>query len=106
MNRNVMTSEEEKIILLTDEQAQQTLEDFYRSVAQLIGHEETKNTLYDCSKIWVASNVWDAIIRAYQEKQPDVEEKSIITLLVISGPKADKGLGRNEVKIQSGFINS
>lgn len=98
--------EKERSVFLTDEQAKQTLGDFYRSVAQSAGHEEKEDTLYDCCRILVSPNVQDAIIKAYQEAHPEVAMESIITLLAISGPKADAELGHNEVRIQSGFIGS
>lgn len=104
MNADNMRDGEEGNIFLTDEQAKQTLEDFYRSVAKLAGHEEKEDTLYDCCRILVSANVQDAIIQAYQEKHPDAAGTNIIMLLAVSGPKVDADLGHNEVKIQPGFI--
>lgn len=106
MKMDVVKDEEERSVFLTDEQAKQTLGDFYRSVAQSAGHEEREDTLYDCRRILVSRNVQDAIIQAYQEARPNATRTDIISLLAICGPKADAELGRNEVKIQSGFIGS
>lgn len=41
-----------------------TLSEFYRCMAEEAGHEETEDTVYDCTKILVAPNVQDAIIQA------------------------------------------
>ena len=96
----------ETSVFLTDGQAKQTLGGFYRSVAQLVGHEETDDTMYDCCKILVSANVQDAIIQAYQDDIPDVRMESIITLLAIGGPKMNAELGKNEVRIHPGFIST
>lgn len=45
MNMDNVKDTEERNIFLTDEQAKQTLGDFYRSVAQSAGHEEREDTL-------------------------------------------------------------
>lgn len=99
-------NEMERSVFLTDEQAKQTLADFYRSVAQSAGYEEKEDTMYDCCRILVSANVHDAIIQAYQEMQPGIPMESIMTLLAIGGPKMDVALGKNEVRIQPGFIGS
>ena len=91
----------ETSVFLTGGQEKQTLGDFYRSVAQLVGHEETDDTMYDCCKILVS-----AIIQAYQNEIPGVRMESIITLLAIGGPKMNAELGQNEVRIQPGFIST
>lgn len=96
----------ETSVFLTGGQEKQTLGDFYRSVAQLVGHEETDDTMYDCCKILVSANVQDAIIQAYQNEIPGVRMESIITLLAIGGPKMNAELGQNEVRIQPGFIST
>jgi hypothetical protein len=99
-----MNEVKETRVLLTDEQKRQTLEDFYRSVAQSAGYEEKEDTMYDCCRILVAANVQDAIIEAYQEAHPNVEMSNIMMLLAISGPKVDRELAYNEVRIQTGFV--
>ncbi len=93
-------------VFLTDGQAKQTLGSFYRSVAQLAGHEETDDTMYNCCKILVSADVQDAIIQAYQDDIPDVSMESIIAMLAMGGPKMNAELGRNEVRIQPGFIST
>ena len=98
--------EMERSVFLTDEQAKQTLTDFYRSVALAAGYQAKEDTLYDCCRILVSANVHDAIIQAYQEMQPGIAMESIITVLAIGGPKMDAALGKNEVRIQQGFIGS
>lgn len=106
MNMDSTKNEMEKSVFLTEEQAKQTLADFYRSVAQSAGYEEKEDTLYDCCRILVSANVHDAIIQAYQEMQPDISKENIITVLAIGGPKMDAALENNEVRIQPGFIGS
>lgn len=98
--------EMERSVFLTDEQAKQTLADFYRSVAQSAGYEEKEDIMYNCCRILVSANVHDAIIQAYQEMQPGIAMESIITVLAIGGPKMDAALGKNEVRIQPGFIGT
>lgn len=106
MNMTDMKNEQETSVFLTDGQAKQTLGGFYRSVAQLAGHEETDDTMYDCCKILVSGNVQEAIIQAYQDEIPGVRMESIISLLAIGGPKMNAELGQNEVRIQLGFIRT
>ncbi len=106
MNMTDMKNEQETSVFLTDGQAKQTLGDFYRSVAQMAGHEEREDTMYDCCKILVSANVQEAIIQAYQEENPGIKMESIIALLAIGGPKMNAELGQNEVKIQPGFIRT
>lgn len=91
-------------ILLTNEQTRQTLGGFYRSVAQSAGYEEKEDTMYDCCRILVAANVQDAIIEAYQEAHLNAGMSNIMLLLAVSGPKVDKELAHNEVRIQPGFV--
>ena len=101
------TSEKvEKIIVLSQEQMEQTLEDFYRCVAKEAGYTETEDTLYDCRRILVASDVQDAIICAYQKICPRAPLEAIIIRLAMCGPKKCEDLGSGEVALQSGFVNS
>ena len=97
-------NDEEKTVVLTEEQMERTLGDFYRCVAGLVGHEETEDTMYDCTKILVASNVRDAIIRAYQATCPNAPLDAILCILAMSGPKVSSSLGCGEVAVQTGFI--
>lgn len=82
-----------------------TLSDFYRCVADEAGHEETEDTMYNCTRILVAPDVQDAIIQAYQMKWPDVPMNTIIIRLAISGLKVCDNLHCGEVVIQKGFIS-
>lgn len=103
---NVVTEDIERTIVLSQEQMEHTLEDFYRCVAEEAGYKETEDTLYDCRKILVASDVQDAIIRAYQQKCPEASMNSILLRLLASGPKMCADLESGKVTIQSGFISS
>ena len=95
----------EKIITLEEKQMSHTLSEFYRCVAEEAGHEETEDTVYDCTKILVAPNVQDAIIQAYQERWPEVPIDAIIIRLAISGPKVCGSLHCGQVVILDGFIS-
>lgn len=83
----VPENEAGRSVILTEKQMGRTLADFYRCVAKEAGYEETEETMYDCTKILVATDVQDAIIQAYQEKWPDVPMDAIIIRLAMSGPK-------------------
>lgn len=97
--------EGEKIITLAEKQMIHTLSEFYRCVSEEAGHEETEDTVYDCTKILVAPNVQDAIIQAYQERWPEAPMDAIIIRLAISGPKVCGSLHCGQVMIQDGFIS-
>lgn len=101
-----MSEEVERIIVLSQEQTEKTLEDFYRCVAKEAGYPETEDTLYDCTKILVSSDVQDAIICAYQKIYPEAPLETIIMRLAISGPKKCADLGPREVALQLGFANN
>lgn len=49
----------EKSIFLSEEQISQTLYNFYRTAAEILGYEEDEKTMYDCGRILVAANVQD-----------------------------------------------
>lgn len=102
---NVSAEDDERSIVLEGEQMGHTLADFYRCVAKEVGYEETEDTLYDCTRILVASDVQDAIIQAYQTKWPDAPMDAIIIRLAISGPKVRDSLRCGEVVVQKGFIS-
>ena len=101
----ILVEDGERSIALTEEQMENTLSDFYRCVAEEAGHEETEDTMYDCTRILVAPDVQDAIIQAYQRKWPDAPMNAIIIRLAISGPKVCDNLHCGEVVIQKGFIS-
>lgn len=92
-------------MILSEEKMEQSLPCFYRAVADAAGYTETEDTLYDCTRILVASNVQNAIIRYYETTSPELSREQVITLLLLSGPKVDAGLKENEVVIQEGFIS-
>ena len=94
----------EKSIFLSEEQMEQTLCDFYRTAAEILGYEENETTMYDCTRILVAAHVQDAIIASYKAACPKVTMEQIIMHLAMSGPKIAEDLGENEVVLQEGFI--
>lgn len=100
----LLENEDGRSVILTEKQMGHTLANFYRCVAKEAGHEETEETMYDCTKILVAPDVQDAIIQAYQEKWPDAPMDAIIIRLAMSGPKVRDNLRCGEVMIQKGFI--
>ena len=83
---------------------EQTLCDFYRTAAEILGYEENETTMYDCTRILVAAHVQDAIIASYKAACPKVTMEQIIMHLAMSGPKVAEDLGENEVVLQEGFI--
>ncbi len=92
-------------VMLSEEEMEQSLPCFYRAVAEAAGYTETEDTMYDCTRILVASNVQDAIIRYYETTSPELSREQVITLLLLSGPKVDAELKDNEVVIQERFIS-
>jgi len=94
----------EKSIFLSEEQMTQTLCNFYRTAAEMLGYEENEKTMYDCTRILVAVNVQDAIIASYKAACPKVTTEQIIIHLAISGPKVAEDLKENEVVLQEGFV--
>lgn len=94
----------EKSIFLSEEQMTQTLCNFYRTAAEMLGYEENEKTMYDCTRILVAVNVQDAIIASYKAVCPKVTMEQIIIHLAISGPKVAEDLKENEVVLQEGFV--
>ena len=49
----------EKSIFFSEEQISQTLYNFYRTAAEILGYEEDEKTMYDCGRILVAANIQD-----------------------------------------------
>ena len=92
-------------MMLSEEKMEQPLPCFYRAVAEAAGYKETENTMYDCTRILVASNVQDAIIKYYETASPRLSREQIITLLLLSAPKVGAELKENEVVIQTGIIS-
>lgn len=94
----------DKRIFLSEEQMTKTLNDFYRTVAEVAGYPEKEDTLYDCTCILIAPNVQESIIRAYEAK--GASRQQIMTCLLLSGPKVSEMLADNEVVLQDGFFCS
>jgi hypothetical protein len=86
--------------------------EFYDVVAREMGHTDTSEIKFDCTKINVAENIQDGFYEHYLAliKENDIyfhenEARADITLvLAMSGPKVDKALKANEVEIFDGFI--
>ena len=97
--------EADRHVMLSEEEMMQSLPRFYRAVAEAAGYTETEDTMYDCTRILVASNVQDAIIRYYETTSPELSREQVITLLLLSGPKVGAELKENEVVIQERFIS-
>lgn len=94
----------EKSVFLSEGQMTQTLCNFYRTAAELLGCEENEDTMYDCTRILVSAKVQDAIIASYKAICPEAAMEQIIILLAISGPKVAEDLGEDEVVLQEGFV--
>ena len=113
MRENVGNKETDDIVVELDEveTRYKTILPFYVYVAQCMGYTDSEVENYDCRKIWVAKNILDAIIEAYQKKcpveyfrNPELVNQEIMMLLAISGPKTDYALDDNHVKVEPGFI--
>ena len=89
-----------------------SIAEFYDVVAKGLGHFDTSELHYDCTKINVAENIQDNFYEYYaelaKEKDNTLSDNDIKTgttmLLAIYGPKVDKALKKNEVEIFDGFI--
>lgn len=93
-----------KCVRLSDEQMKQVLTPFYETVASMAGYGIKQTDVFDCTKVNVAANVQENIIVAYQEKEASLERSSVISLLLMAGPKVDAGLPDNTVEIFDGYI--
>lgn len=96
--------EKSKFVCLSDEQMKLMLTPFYETVASMAGYEVKQEDIFDCTKVNVAANVQENIIAAYQEKGTSLEKSSVISLLLMAGPKVDAGLPDNTVEIFDGYI--
>ena len=100
----IRMEEKSKFICLSDEQMKQMLTPFYEMVASAAGYEVEQEDMFDCTKVNVAANVQENIIAAYQEKDASIEKGSVISVLLMAGPKVDAGLPDNTVEIFDGYI--
>ncbi len=96
--------EKSKFVCLSDEQMKQMLTPFYETVASVAGYEVKQEEIFDCTKVNVSANVQENIIAAYQDKDTDLEKSSVISILLMAGPKVDAGLPDNTVEIFDGYI--
>ena len=96
--------EKSKLVCLSDEQMKQVLTPFYETVASVAGYEVKQEDIFDCTKVNVAVNVQENIIAAYQVKDASLERSSVISVLLVAGPKVNAGLPDNTVEIFDGYI--
>lgn len=99
------------LILDEMDMREKTILPFYAYVAQCMGYIDSEVENYDCRKIWVAKNILDAIIEAYQKnclaeysRNPDLVNQEIMMTLAMAGPKTDYGLEDNLVRVETGFV--
>lgn len=111
MIQKAQNKEEVILTLDKDDMIGKTLLPLYIYVAEYMGYEDNAIEMYDCRKIWVAQNVQDAIIEAYRRRCPDEYAKhpmevdqEIIKILAMGGPKMNRDLQNNQVKVEAGFI--
>lgn len=83
----------------------------YEAVAQELGEENWNgdNIRFDCTKINVAKNIYDAMVATAVEQlihkaSEDTIRTEFAMMWCMSGPKAVDGLSKNEVEIFEGFI--
>ena len=100
-----------KMALDAQKVREKTLLPFYAYVGECLGYRDSEVENYDCRKIWVAKNILDAIIEAYQNKvpveyarNPELVDQEIMMTLAMAGPKTDYGLEDNYVRIEPGFV--
>lgn len=74
-------------IILTEEDCQCYILDFYKNVAEKAGIEIKKNTCFDCRKICVTPSVCEALLDYYVGN--DISEYSFSTFWLLYGPKAN-----------------
>ena len=96
--------EKARFVCLSDEQMKQILTPFYETVASVAGYEVKQEDMFDCTKVNVSTKVQENIIAAYQEKDTSLEKSSVISVLLMAGPKVDAGLPDNTVEIFDGYI--
>lgn len=96
--------ERSKYVCLSAEQMKQTLTPFYETVALVAGYEVKQEDMFDCTKVNVAANVQENIIAAYQVKDASLERSSVISVLLVAGPKVNAGLPNNTVEIFDGYV--
>lgn len=84
-----------------------SLIELYDTIATTMGLN-TDLCRYDCRKIEIASNLQDNIYRYYIDENSDKTktevELAVTMMLALSGPKINKQLQNNQVKIYDGFI--
>lgn len=79
--------------------------DFYERAAQELGMEVDKDSIYDCRKINVSSDILSSWINRYEEIYGKGNVHQLITCLLFMGPKAMEYLTRDEIEVFPGFIS-
>ena len=77
--------------------------ELYDRIAMVLGYEDVSNLRYDCTKIDVATNIYDNIM-AYYDYEKDVPDYERAMIWCCYGPKAIKELSDDTVRIEDGFI--
>jgi len=95
---------EKIIITLTEEEINSfpIFHGFYSMIGRRLGHAETSNTGYNCTKICIAQNIQDKCFEYYEQLGND--STSIAMNLCMAGPKVDQALKDNQVSIEAGYI--
>lgn len=76
--------------------------ELYRQIAKEIGYEVTENTKFGCTKVLVAKDIQDHVFSYYEGLGYD--ECSIGMMWCCSGPKVERSLEPNHVRIFPGFF--
>jgi hypothetical protein len=88
-------------IRLTEQELQGLeLDGFYNLIGKKLVAIETD--MFDCRCINIGNNIQEHWFELYKEKGADKVE--VAMLLVMSGPKVDPMLAKNEVEIFEGFL--
>lgn len=90
-------------IEMNEEDSHCGIVEFYGIVAGRRHYKLTENTRFACTKIDVAENIANNIMR-YMEDVQGYESASVGMIWCCYGPKATKALKDNFINIEEGFI--
>ena len=77
---------------------------FYRETAEVLGLAVTEADSFDCTKICISETILRKWEKQFAEKYGRGNLPELMRYLCLVGPKADKGLGPDEVEVGNGFL--
>lgn len=78
---------------------------FYEQAAKECGLKVTKNSVFDCTRIQIASNILEKWEKEFAAKYGKENVIQLMQHLCLFGPKAVRNLNDNEVEISKEFIS-